>query len=375
MDRETEFARAQVQVDRFKRDRLPYVVGHVLATGSLIGIAWACADHGSLLCFGIVHHVATWILALSFYLPLRNKRVSQIPLWTYFGLVVANATLSLALLFTPDGTAPELSYVLTVAAVLFAGAAGSFVTLGVHPTLIRVALTSLLLPFVVTVFCYGHVAVALGTMCFYCNVVVAGVWKLANGQQELIVSRVNAAQRAKIAEKAAETDPLTGLVNRRGVGRLDGMTLDSGATALYIDLNKFKMINDTYGHDIGDEILNFTAERLCNSVSGEDIVARLGGDEFLVLTFQNDAAVTDTIITRLSKRLQQPVGVSDGNVLEISAAIGRCSTSAPVLNLNDLLRDSDQAMYQSKRSQKRTTPAMPGLPSLPSASTMLNTNS
>lgn len=110
-------------------------------------------------------------------------------------------------------------------------------------------------------------------------------------------------------------------------------------------------------------------------MSGNDVVARLGGDEFLVLTFKNDADVTDTIVARLSERLQEPVRVSEGNLLEISAAIGRCSTSAPVLNLNDLLRDSDQAMYQSKRSQKRTTPAMPGLPSLPSASTMLNTNS
>ena len=364
MDRETEFARAQV--DRFKRDRLPYVVGHVLATVSLIGIAWASADHGSLLRFGVAHHFATWVLALSFYLPFRNKRVSRIPLWTYFGLVVANATLSLALLFTPKGTAPELSYLLTVAAVLFSGAAGSFVTLGVHPTLIRVGLTSILLPFVVTTFCYGHVAIALGTMCFYCNVVVAGVWKLANGQQELIDLRINAAHRAEIAEREAETDPLTGLINRRGVDRLDGMELNSGATAFYVDLNKFKTINDTYGHDIGDEILNFAAQRLRNAVSGDDVVARLGGDEFLVLTFENDADVTDTIITRLSERLQEPVCLSNGNVLEISAAIGRCSTSAPVLKLNDLLRESDHAMYLSKRSQERSTfPVMPGLPTLP----------
>ncbi len=372
MDRETEFARAQV--DRFKRDRLPYVVGHVLATGALIGIAWACADHGSLLWFGVVHHFATWILALSFYLPFRNKHVSRIPLWTYFGLIVANATLSLALLFTPEGAAPELSYVLTVVAVLFSGAAGSFVTLGVHPTLIRVALTSLLLPFVVTAFCFGHIALALGTMCFYCNVVVAGVWKLANGQQALIDSHINAAHRAEMAEKDAETDPLTGLINRRGINRLDGMELNSGATALYIDINRFKMINDTYGHDVGDEILNFVAQRLRTGVSGDDVVARLGGDEFLVLTFQNDVEVTDTMIDRLSKRLREPVSVSGGNVLEITAAIGRCSTNAPVLKLNDLLRDSDQAMYESKRIQKSSSFAViAGLPSPPSAGTILDT--
>ena len=147
-------------------------------------------------------------------------------------------------------------------------------------------------------------------MCFYGNVVVTGVWKLANGQQELIASHINAANRAEIAEKDAETDPLTGLINRRGIDRLDGMELNSGATALYIDLNKFKTINDTYGHDIGDEILNFVAQRLRTSVSEDDVVARLGGDEFLVLAFENDADAVDTIIARLSERLQGPVCVS-----------------------------------------------------------------
>ena len=110
-------------------------------------------------------------------------------------------------------------------------------------------------------------------------------------------------------------------------------------------------------------------------MSEDDVVARLGGDEFLVLAFENDADAVDTIIARLSERLQGPVCVSDGNVLEISAAIGRCSTSAPVLKLSDLLRDSDHAMYQSKRFQERSTfPAMPGLPSPLLSSTMLDAN-
>lgn len=372
MDREIEYSRAQV--DRFKRDRLPYVIGHVLATVSLVGIAWAVADHSSLLWFGAVHHLATWILAFSFYLPLRNNRVSRIPLWTYFGVVVANATLSLALLFDPEG-ARAMSYILTVVAVLFAGAAGSFVTLGVHGPLIRVALTSLLLPFVVAAFCLGHVAVAMGTLFFYCNVVVAGVWKLANGQQELISLRIDAAHRAEVAEKDAETDPLTGLVNRRGVERLDGRALTSGATAFYIDLDNFKMINDTYGHDVGDEILSFVARRLRGAVSGNDVVARLGGDEFLVLTFGNDPNAIDPIIERLSRRLHRPVSVSGGYVIEVSAAIGQSSTSEPVLKVSDLLRDSDHAMYRLKKSRKRTfTPTLPVIPYMPSTSTMLDAN-
>ena len=185
-------------------------------------------------------------------------------MWTYIGAAVVNLTLSSALLF--DLTAArELTFTLAVGIVLFAGAAGSFVTLGVHSTMQRVALTSLLLPYVVTTFYLGHYAVALGTIFFYCNVVVMGVWKLSTGQQELISKRVNADHRAEIAEKHAETDHLTGLTNRRGVQRYDGMALSIGAAALYFDVNKFKPINDTYGHGVGDEILQVVAQRLRGS--------------------------------------------------------------------------------------------------------------
>ena len=178
------------------------------------------------------------------------------------------------------------------------------------------------------------IAVALGTMFFYFNVVVAGVWKLSMGQQELISLRVDAAHRAEAAEHDAETDSLTGLSNRRGVDRLEGKLLTTGAAALYFDLNKFKIINDTYGHGIGDEILKIVAQRLRSAVSSNDVVARLGGDEFLVLIFGEEAGAVESIervVERVCKRLNQPASVSGGLVLEISAAVGHSHTNAPVL--------------------------------------------
>lgn len=346
MDLEAESRRAKVE--QFKRDRWPYTIGHVGATVSVIAIAWTTADHNSLLWFGVFHHLATWLLALTFYLPLRVKDVERLPLSTYMGVIVANATLSSALLFDL-AAAGDLTFTLTIAAVLFAGAAGSFVTLGVHPTILRVALTSLLFPFVITALFLGHIAVALGTMFFYCNVVVAGVWKLSSGQQELISLRFDAARRAEIAETDAETDHLTGLVNRRGLERLDGMELSTGAATLYFDVNKFKEINDTYGHDVGDEILQIVAQRLRGAVPASDVVARLGGDEFLVLVFRDDPSAIDAVVERLCQRLQHPVVVSGGHILNISAAVGQSFTNGPVLKLDGLLRDSDHAMYRSKR--------------------------
>ena len=357
MDFEAESRRAQIE--QFKRDRGPYVIGHVGATVFLIAIAWTTADHNSLLWFGVFHHIATWFLALTFYLPLRSKNIERLPLWTYAGTVVANASLSSALLFDLEA-AGGLTFTLIVAAVLFAGAAGTFVTMGTHPNILRVSQTSLLLPFAIMTMFLGHIAVSLGILFHYCNVVVAGVWKLSSGQQELIKLRIEAAQRAELAEIDAETDHLTGLSNRRGLERLDGMELETGAATLYFDVNKFKTINDTYGHDIGDEILQVVAQRLRSSVSASDVVARLGGDEFMVVIFRDDISAIDSVVERLCERLQQPVSVSGGLVLNISAAVGRSYTNGPVLQLSELLRDSDHAMYRSKKSlEPAQLPASP----------------
>ena len=361
MDNDAESTHA---VDQFKLDRWPYAIGHFGATLAIVAVAWPVADHNRLLWFGLAHHLATWVLALSFYLPLRSGNEKRIPLWTYVGLAIVNATLSSALLFDP-AAAHELTFTLVIGVVLFAGAAGSFVTLGVHSTLMRVALTSLLFPYVITAFLFGHVALALGVLFFYCNVVVAGVWKLANAQQKLISSCVTAANRAELAELEAETDPLTGLVNRRGLDRLNGMQLRTGAAALYFDLNKFKAINDTYGHGVGDEILQVVAQRLLGAVSADDVVARLGGDEFLVLVFGDAVSSIDAVVERLSRRLQQPVVVSGSKMLDVSAAVGRSYTSGPVLNLDELLRDSDHAMYRSKGSHERTAVGLAGCLDMP----------
>ena len=122
---------------------------------------------------------------------------------------------------------------------------------------------------------------------------------------------------------------------------------------MYFDVNKFKTINDTYGHGVGDEILRVVAQRLLGAVSADDVVARLGGDEFLVLILSDYAATIDSVIERLRQRLEQPVGVSGGFVLDVSVAVGQSCTSDPVLRLDNLLRDSDQAMYQSKGAPER----------------------
>ena len=342
------------QVEQFKRDRFPYVFGHLGATAAVVGIAWPTADHQALLWFAIVHHISTWILAFTFFRPFRSGPQSQIPLSTYVGTVICNATLSSALLF--DLTAArELDFTLAAGAVLFAGAAGSFVTLGVHSTIMRVALASLLLPYVLIAFLLGHIAIALGVVFFFCNVVITGVWKTTRGNQQLIEMRVSESKRAALAEMEAETDPLTGLVNRRGVDRLDGKALDSGAAAMYFDLNNFKAINDTCGHSVGDEVLQVIAQRLRDNVPESDVVARIGGDEFLVLSFTNDTGTIEAMVDALDEQLRQPVVVEGGEALHLTLAVGISYANTPWLQLTDLLRDSDQDMYRSKSAMRSSS--------------------
>ena len=347
MHQKSELTR--VQLEQFKRDRWPYVIGHLGATAAVVGVAWPTADHGALVWFALAHHISTWILAFTFFAPFRSGTQSKIPLSTYAGTAVCNATLSSALLF--DLTAAHnLDFTLTVGTTLFAGAAGSFVTLGVHSTVMRVALASLLLPYALITLFLGHIAIALGVVFFFCNVVIAGVWKTAIGNRQLIAMHLNESHRAARAELEAETDPLTGLMNRRGIQRLDGAALGARATALYLDVNDFKAINDTYGHTAGDEVLRVIAQRLRETVPARDVVARVGGDEFLVLSFSDDEGSIEAIVRNVQEQMQQPIVVALGNALHVSIAAGVAYSKAPTVEVAELLRESDRAMYRAKRA-------------------------
>jgi len=337
----------RLRVEQFKRDRWLYVGGHVGATLAVVAVAWTVADQTNLLWFAAIHHIATWFLAYAFFFPFRSGDVTKIPPLAFAGAIVVNGTLSAAVLFDLEA-AQNLDFTLAVGIVLLAGAAGSFVTLGNSSRMQRVAMTSLLLPYTIILFFLGHLAIALGIIFFYCNVVLLGIWTTSKGQKELISLNVKAIRQAEIAQEDADTDYLTGLRNRRGLGRLDGMKLDTGAVALYFDINKFKEINDTYGHAVGDEILQIVAKRLRLSVASTDIVARLGGDEFFVLIIDEETRFVDKIIQRLDQKLSEPIKLSDGFVLDVSLAVGQSYTKGPVLNLTELLQDSDVDMYRSK---------------------------
>jgi len=159
-------------------------------------------------------------------------------------------------------------------------------------------------------------------------------------------------------EFQAVTDPLTGLLNRRGFHQtvenllLRGERTDSSWVLLYLDLDGFKRVNDSLGHDAGDRVLRWVSEQLKACLRPFDILARMGGDEFtalLDLEFPEQAAkIAEKLIERVS--ICQQI---DGLDIALGASIGIATYPECGSSLDGLMRASDIAMYEAKRAGRQ----------------------
>lgn len=152
----------------------------------------------------------------------------------------------------------------------------------------------------------------------------------------------------------ARHDPLTGLPNLRALeesgdgraGRGAGPKTTSGL--LFVDLDRFKAVNDDFGHAVGDDLLVAVGQRLRQGVRNEDRVIRIGGDEFVVQLGQvGDEREAELVAARVLHALTTPFDVA-GRRLEISASIGVALTADPAETIERLLSRSDSAMYRAK---------------------------
>ncbi|WIX32366.1 diguanylate cyclase [Salinicola sp. JS01] len=162
-------------------------------------------------------------------------------------------------------------------------------------------------------------------------------------------------------EHMARYDGLTGLANREAFHeRLRAALAPLGAppkrlAVLYLDLDGFKHINDTYGHALGDTLLKLAGQRLRHGVRDSSLVARLGGDEFAVLLENLRApAEAERVAAALRQTLRQPFDVS-GQRLQVGVSIGVAVSQRDGTSAEELLRRADQAMYAEKRAP-RTAP-------------------
>ncbi|MEO1090460.1 MAG: sensor domain-containing diguanylate cyclase [Pseudomonadota bacterium] len=164
-----------------------------------------------------------------------------------------------------------------------------------------------------------------------------------------------------VLRHAAEHDPLTGLANRRQFARAVGDALNAAAgdgpvsSVVAIDLDRFKSINDRFGHAVGDEVLKIVADRLMRVVTFEDLVARLGGDEFAVLVAPSrSAADVEHLVCRLHAAIARPV-VAGGRLLRVESSIGVASTLDDVFTVgaaDRLLARADAALYDAKAERE-----------------------
>jgi diguanylate cyclase (GGDEF)-like protein/PAS domain S-box-containing protein len=157
---------------------------------------------------------------------------------------------------------------------------------------------------------------------------------------------------AERLEWAATHDELTRLPNRfRFLDQLARFleTSEPGAVAvMFIDLDNFKVINDSLGHGVGDELLRGMSERLRAVVRDRDMLSRFGGDEFIVMLCDIGAAVAPIeIAERLRAEIAQPL-VVDGAELFVTASIGIAVADRAGVSTTELLRDADAAMYRAK---------------------------
>ncbi|MBI3349857.1 MAG: PAS domain S-box protein [Burkholderiales bacterium] len=165
-------------------------------------------------------------------------------------------------------------------------------------------------------------------------------------------------------ERAALHDALTGLPNRVLLADRLKQAIASAErsghvfTLAYLDLNGFKQINDTHGHDAGDEVLKAVASRLQAGLRASDTVARLGGDEFVVLLTPAQApAEAEPVLNRLLDGLIQPITLSTGTQVAVGSSLGLAHFPADGRTPDALMRHADEEMFANKRAGRLRTSA------------------
>jgi two-component system cell cycle response regulator len=163
----------------------------------------------------------------------------------------------------------------------------------------------------------------------------------------------------------AITDPLTGLFNRRYMESHVGTLIDRSAargkslSVLILDVDYFKSINDSYGHDAGDDVLREFAERLKASIRGIDLACRYGGEEFVVVMPDTDLGIAAMVAERIRRRIAgEPFPIEAGKrTIEVTISVGIAARMGAQDNVALMLKRADEALYRAKRDGRNRVAA------------------
>jgi diguanylate cyclase (GGDEF)-like protein len=197
----------------------------------------------------------------------------------------------------------------------------------------------------------AHMLVVLALALVVTLLVLVWVWVLRRRVEEQ--TKVIRESEERFRQMALH-DALTGLATRPLLQDRLHVALDvvqrhqTGLALLVLDVDKFKQVNDTFGHPAGDEVLRVVAARLLESVRKSDTVARIGGDEFVVLlTELNDSRGAEKIAASIVEKLGVPIPFADREV-PVSVSVGLCTDFAAELDADTLMKNADAALYYAK---------------------------
>jgi diguanylate cyclase (GGDEF)-like protein/PAS domain S-box-containing protein len=190
------------------------------------------------------------------------------------------------------------------------------------------------------------------------------VWDEAGALQGIVVGMRDISERKQqqaYVEYMAYHDELTKLPNRRALRRTAEELLSRASqreipvSLLYLDLDNFKAVNDTLGHDVGDELLVEVSQLLSKQLRSEDMLARLGGDEFACILFNTDAEQARQVAFRMSRAIRSTLSSSNPahKLPSLGVSVGIASFPRDGRTFVELLKVADIAMYQAKDSGSR----------------------
>ena len=182
--------------------------------------------------------------------------------------------------------------------------------------------------------------------------------EIYNGRIFTIRDITTSKQHQISLETLAFHDPLTRLANRRKFAEEVEIALEKADESgenfaiLYFDLNHFKLVNDTLGHETGDEFLKYVAARVASVLRKPDLLARVGGDEFVALLHNCDEAGIEVVLERLLENVRRPFKIGE-HTLIADLSVGAAFYPVNGTNLEELMRFADSEMYRAKQNSRK----------------------
>ena len=153
----------------------------------------------------------------------------------------------------------------------------------------------------------------------------------------------------------ATTDVLTNIYNRRKIMKLAAQEFTLSVryqhpfSILIMDIDKFKIINDTYGHQIGDEVIIEMVKAVLKNIRKVDVLGRLGGDEFMAILPETNQKQAVEVAERICLGMRDIEITFEADIIKVYTSIGVASYSEEIINLEDMISSADKALYKAKR--------------------------